>query len=234
MLMKMKNLVVVLCVVFLPLLGSAQEQDIIYDPLDGASYSKRMNILATEQMADLREGVLIVRLQSKKEAIDTLRAMGQHKRAQKLEKTQEKYNKTIVKAFREEFDFAPVLFIYSHQSKAVIDRRFKDVVFLNDDLQPDSGIELNFDKFLTAQFGMLRQYPENNQLADESGSHPEETQTTGPASLPITALFFMDSEFNQLHRPFPFYTRTFDGLRTPDRVVEKMNLKLHEFVSFED
>src|SRR5205085_11075623 len=60
-----------------------------------------------EQIIKLKNGVLLVRLNSKKNSIDALIKNGQTEKAEQIRTNQAKYNKQVIKAFRINFTFCP-------------------------------------------------------------------------------------------------------------------------------
>lgn len=163
---------------------------------------------AREQITQLLEGALLVRLQTKNKSITALREKGNDKLADKIETDQKKHNMEIVSAFRTLFDFCPVYFFFSDDSQNIKKGKLDQVAFLSESLIPDTNIHFSKTYFLTAEFGRTEQ------------------------GKSFGALVIMDSRFSQLKRPFPYYVRTFESLpikRSIHRTVLMMNRKLHKF-----
>ncbi len=173
---------------------------------------KRKNLKSTarEQIKMLHDGgVLLVRLSTKKNAIEALRSQGKKEQADQMQKNQDILNKAIIKGFKAEYKFSPVYFFYSDYSKNVSNNELNAVPFLGEDLMPDKSIQVTQSKFLTAEFSSLN-----------------------AESMDGTALIIMNEKFEKLKRPFPFYVTERKGTpleKGPGKVVGKMEKKLNKF-----
>ena len=189
--------------------------------------------LAREQINQLHNGVLLVRLQTKKKSIEALKKRGQLKLAGEIKAKQESLNKEIVSAFQRNFDFCPTYFFYSNYSQEIIDKSFEEIQFLDKNLLPDTKIKFDNKSFLTAEFGTIEQ-DTTNRVPVNNGAEKQEQKYSG-SNMGFGALIIKSEQFNQLKKPFPFYVRTYDSLpikRKPRVVVRKMNEKLHEFLNY--
>jgi len=198
-----------LAAIFLSLIGSigfAQETNTSSKDL------KRKNLKSTsrEQIKMLHDGgVLLVRLSTKKNAIEALRGLGKNEQANQMQKNQDVLNKGIIRAFKVEYKFSPVYFFYSDYSKNVSNNELNAVPFLGEDLMPDKSIQVTQSKFLTAEFSSF------NSVESDG-----------------TALLIMNEKFEKLKRPFPFYVTERKGTpleKAPEKVVRKMERKLNKF-----
>ncbi len=190
-----------------------------------------------QQIKQLQNGALLVRLKTRKKSITALRKGGQNNKADKIEKKQAKYNMEIVNGFKTEFDFCPTYFFYSNYSQEAIDGQFEKVQFLNDSLQYDSTITFNYTKYLTAEFGIIEQ--DTTRYIDgyyhvkdgENGLEKQE-KYNGGTNMTFGALIIKSEQFVQLRKPFPYYSRTLYSVplrRSPKLVIRTMNTKLHGF-----
>lgn len=166
-----------------------------------------------------------------------LRKMGKNKSADKLQSIQNDFNISIIIAFREYFNFCPVYFFFSDYSKYVKEKKFEKVVFLNNNLEPDSGIRFTGKSFLTAEFGITEADTSKNfagyyYVKNKNGVE-RKAKYYGGTNMGFGALIIMSDELVQLSRPFPYYIRTFDSLwlfeRSTGTVVKKLNKKLNKF-----
>src|SRR5690606_16723801 len=113
------------------------------------------------------------------------------------------------------FDFAPVYFFYSDQSRPIRKGQMDSVTFLNDSLEPDNAIRFKGAGFLIAEFGRVSQ--DTARAVDQYSvrSTPEGTELRenyyGGANLGFTALVIRSEDFVQLRKPFPYYVRTYDN-----------------------
>ena len=139
--------------------------------------------------------------------------------ANKIEKRQQEFNKTIMDGFKGNFNFCPVYFFASENSMFIIKNQIDSVTFLSRDLKGDSSIRPTEKHLLTIEFADLQQ-----------------DTTTNPGKLVgMNALIIKNLNFIQLRDPFPYYTRTFDSIfflsRSPAKTIRRMNKKLTSYYS---
>lgn len=200
------------------------------------SIRRHFKNLSVQQIKDLKNGVLLVRLHTKNSTISALRKNGNDKQADKIELKQFETNQEIIIAFRERFEFCPVYFFYSDYSINVMEREFGNVTFLNDSLEPDSTIKFKTHNFLTADFGTIDQ--DTTMRFDgyyyDYGEHGLEKRSKyyGGSNMGFGALVMRSDKFVQLHKPFPYYVRTYESMpfsANSKNVVKKMDKKLDRF-----
>jgi hypothetical protein len=197
---------------------------------------KQLKSISSNQINQLQGGALLIRLHTNAPSIESLRKLGDDKKANKIERKQIKLNTEVSVAFRNHFDFCPTYFFYSEQSVAVREKQFQSVDFLNDSLQPDRSIVFSNHSFLTAEFSTIEQ-DTNTYFKDYhyvGGAEGIERRTSyyGGATMGFGALVIKSDQFIQLCRPFPYYVRTLDSSpfkRRPKKVVKKLNKKLHAY-----
>lgn len=163
------------------------------------------NFMVKAHLSELKNGALLVKLYTRNNSIKAHRESGREEKANNLEKEQSFKNLAIVKAFEKKYNFSPkVYFFYSDDSGEIMDWQFKGNL-MGYDMQVLNYVEIGAT-FYIAEFG--------------------NTEGSG-----INALVIMDKESNQLEKPFPYFTRTFEGLffleRSYDQTVELWNEKLH-------
>ena len=205
------------------------------DAQDNGKFSN--SAIARAHIKALREGVLFVRLQTRTQSIKTLEERGLTDKAEALERRQEEENTEYVQAFVSEFDFVPVYFFRSKDSKLVKEGRISEVIFLNNDLIPDTTIKVKNQTIYTAEFGNVapddEKMHQDYRLEKDSTGVKRKSTYYGTADMGFEALVIMDDQFIQLRNPFPYYVRTYDkkGIitRSPEKTVRKMNQKLHQF-----
>ncbi len=163
-----------------------------------------------KEIKQLKEGVLLIRLQTLKPSIEALRKAGFEEDALKLEKQQHEFNKNLVSALRQLYRFSEIRFFYSYHSQKVIDDDFEGI-FLNSKLEEDSSIKIDASKpMFTAAFKQIERdtAAHIDYISYTSGARSiEEVHYHGGPDFNFNALVVMDHEFNQLYRPFPYYTR---------------------------
>ncbi len=200
-------------------------------------FRKRMRFITNDQINQLKDGALLVRLQSKKKSITALRKIGKDHLADKIETKQRNYNVKIVSAFKTNFNFCPTYFFFSDFSQNIRDRQFDKVIFLSDSLFADSTTKFNQSNFLIAEFGTIEQdtakyFSHNSYEPAGSWSLKPTSNYYGGPRMGYGALIIKSNQLIQLRRPFPYYVRTFDSLpirRSPNKTVKKMNKKLYKF-----
>ncbi|MCZ4410090.1 hypothetical protein O3Q51_14805 [Cryomorphaceae bacterium 1068] len=193
--------------------------------------------IARAHITALKGGALLVRLQTRAQSLETLKERGLTDKAEELERRQVEENLEYVKAFISEFDFAPVYFFRSEDSKLVKEGRLSEVVFLNDDLVADSSITVEERSIYTAEFGNVapddEKMRQDYRLDKDSTGVKQKATYYGSADMGFEALVIMDDQFIQLRNPFPYYVRTYDkkGIitRSAEKAVRKLNQKLHQF-----
>jgi hypothetical protein len=164
------------------------------------------------QIRELRNGALLVRLSTSSMKIAALKAKGFPQWAEEVEKEQRVENLSLIRAFKSYYHFSEVKFFMSDQSNQVREGNFNGI-FVNDDLEVDSTIELhNKSHVYSAEFAIIE--PDTSRFF----SHYEWVPTGNFASVPVprfyggggntfTALVIKDQNFDQLYRPFPYYSR---------------------------
>ena len=154
--------------------------------------------LAEQQIMQLRNGVLVVRLKTNEKSINAYRRSGKTKLADKLEKENLETNLDLMKAFLNYFNFSKVLFIKAKDTRKLIDRQSS--IFLNGKFEIDSSINLGNQYFFVSEFGSLMA-PISNGKNKYSLKHTEVSSSPSSSS----AIFIMDTNLTQLKDPFPYY-----------------------------
>jgi len=176
------------------------------------SERRRRKRLAERQIKELRNGVLLVRLKTAKPTIKAMRARGYDRWAEETEKEQRVENLSLINAFRSAYNFSEIKFFYSEDSRKVRKGKFEGI-FLNDSLEKDSAIILHSKKNIFTC--------ELTNIEEDTAryfSHYEWVQTGDFATVQVPrfygggentfyALVVKDQDFNQLSRPFPYYSR---------------------------
>ena len=189
--------------------------------------------ISKNQIENLKEGVLLVRLYNKKNVITALENKGMARRAKAVKDKQKSVNKEIMVSFKS-FTFCEVYFFFSDNSSYLLTKDYSKV-----ELFTDSGINkekiLMDSNFFVADFGVLQN--ENSTSSDNDGSNKSgrtkvKKYKGGASFTNKRCMFLIDSDLNQLKRPFP-YTVWFHP--TPiqqlsyKQVVERMDNQLKEF-----
>jgi hypothetical protein len=85
-----------------------------------------------KQIAELKNGVILVRLSTRERTVEDLKKMGKTRAAEEIRNEQEIKNKKIVEAFKTNFKFCEFRFFYSQYSNEIQNRNFKFMIFDKD------------------------------------------------------------------------------------------------------
>lgn len=206
----------------------------------GQQQSKVERINASKtQIVELKNSFLLIRLKTGKNTIDAMLKAGQSEMAEKRQKQIDEENIRIIKSFRTEFDFCPVYFFYSDDSKFVADKQFEKVNFLNDSLQPDITVKLNPEKFFIAEWGNVQgdtasYYSHTSYEPDGNFSQGPVYVYYGGGTSDAKGLIVKDCRFYQLRSPFPFFVKN-PFFRKKEKtelyVVRELNRKLWDYLA---
>lgn len=209
--------------------------------------------IAGRQIRQLRDGALLVRLKTSEPTIRAMKSKGMHYEAEQTQKQQRMENVALIRAFNQFYTFSEVRFFMSHDSKKVKAKEFEGI-FVNDSLEVDSNLFVRNRRHI-----FIAEYADIEPDTAVFFSHYE-WQSTGDFSqiqVPqyygsgvnsFMALVLRDEKFEQLHRPFPYYSRAlykamqenpghgvfFFPLKlfspmTPAETVKNLNDKLYRF-----
>jgi len=177
--------------------------------------------LAADQLQQLKNGgAIVVRLKTNDKSVAAYRSNGRPEIADRIERERAAQNKKIMAAFKGNFDYCKVYFIYAKNSAALV--AGKTGLFLNDDLKEVDSIKMNVPFFVFAEYGDVT----SNVRADEyhyDGVHHTEASGT-PTST--SAIVISDTTFTQLKQPFPFYQNVM--LENYDKTVARLNNAFHK------
>ena len=185
----------------------------------------------------LKKGVLLVRLFTKQKKIDALAKYNRNEEANAVKAKQDKINKSIIKAFKENFAFCPTYFFFSHDSKYILNNQLDSIKFLDSNLNIDQNIEVKNPHYLIAEFSKIQEDTSKNQgdyyyVRGENGVE-RRVKYSGGTNMDFGALIIRSPQLIQLSGPFPYYARTLQSLplfrRSHRKVVIDMNSKLNGF-----
>ncbi len=159
---------------------------------------------AKEDLQQLKNGTLLVRLKTNEASISALEAQGREKEAERMKERLYQENKEILLSFTNAFDFCKVYFFYAPSSEDIRKGNFEGHVFNAQRIpvHPDSLAGTIY----TAEFS--------------------ETENLG-----IKGLIVMDGNLFPLKSPFPFYQRKYIALgliaHSKAKMIDLYNQKLH-------
>ena len=231
---RMNKIIVGFFLLFISITGVSQETHVKKKKI---SFRKQLNASTKEQINQLKDGALLVRLKTKKLGITALRKLGKNEQADEIEKKQAEFNLNIISAFKTNFNFCPTYFFYSDYSTNVKENQFDKVIFLNDSLRPDTTIKFENKKFLVAEFGTIEQdtvkyFSNYSYEQKENWSVKKASNYSGGPDFGCDALIIRSDKLIQLRHPFPYFIRTREPLprkQVLNRTVKTMNKKLTKF-----
>lgn len=210
----------------------AQEHATVQDLI--AQKEERIKI-ARQAIQDLKNGVLLVRLDFDRKEQEYYNKFDNTDAAEKVRRKAQQKNIEIIDAFKTYYKFSPVYYFDISDSRNLLEGNLDKVTFYNDSAQADEGITLSGANYFIAEFG----YVEPDTISYYSGSTPtpddeenpegKKYYSSGKTSKP--ALVIRDKSFNQLREPFPYYVgyayhgSTKKRYRLPvKKLEEKLNL----------
>lgn len=227
----MKTILSAVLIIFLCNLTFAQDNSKYGDN----SYV-RVRTVAKDNIIQMKQSVLLVRLHTKKASIQALRDIGKNEDADKIESRQRLENLRIVSAFRRHFNFCPVYFFYSEYSQNIIDKQFDKVLFINDSLVEDPSIKPDLSSFYISEFAnhqpdTAMYYSGSTYRADGSDNPEPVKKYYGGTELQIEGLLVENQVFVQLSDPFPNFIKSgiFNSKEMANKCVTKLNDRLHNF-----
>jgi hypothetical protein len=183
----------------------AQEQERVNekdykDPEQFDKFNKRRKVIGAWQINQLKNGALIVRLQSLKMLTENLNRQGNERLA--LEKEAEQYliNKNIMRAFINYYNFSKVYFMLSPYSDSLMAGK-RSGIFLDSNLTVDPAIEMKEPFYLIAE----KDYVYNSSIGfvpEDSAKIVRESGNPGVER----AVVVKNKYGHQLKTPFPYHT----------------------------
>ncbi len=169
--------------------------------------------IAAQAITDLKDGVLVLRLKSKKNKITKIEELmasprvsenEKNKLRRELERTIDERNRdnlSLTFAFDKNYKFSDIYYIYDTASVSLKNGQ-RSGIFLNKNLELDASISIPEGKFFVIRTGTT-----------------DNSVTTG-----VEALVIMDQNFKDLTRPFPYYVRVNSIGRLFTRIFNHRNL----------
>ncbi|MFM1932822.1 MAG: hypothetical protein RL226_2125 [Bacteroidota bacterium] len=195
------------------------------------------NAMAKQQIVELKNSVILFRLPTNAIAIEAARKKGLSRTAARMESELRTKNLETIKALREGFTFCRIYFFYADETEKIMQRRLDEVQWLSDSLTVDPSVVIPTENFFTAELTLLRADTLRTRTGQETRRDEEgrqvqvPTYTSGPDPM-FEAIIIKSDQFIQLHRPFPYYSRTFNSLpfrRSMKKVVRMLNENLELF-----
>jgi len=177
---------------------------------------------AKQHINDLKNGLLLVRLDYKTKEITYYEEHGNSKEATNIREKQATVNKEIMNAFQKYYSFSPVYYFSIDDSRKLLDERYDEIQLLDQFGIRDTTINLRDHTFFVAEFGVANQ--EHLTAEDDS-----EFAT----KMSINALVIRDKNLVELRDPFPYHVK-YSLTSTPKKrywnPVKKWQVKLDAFL----
>lgn len=189
------------------------------------NFARYRDDVAKAQVNALKNGgALLVRLKTNANTISKLKTAGKADLATQIERETFLDNKTIMRAYTQNFKFCPVYFFYSNVSDSVKHMQL-DGIFLDTNLVVNAGIVCKASFYLIAEQGTL--YSSSLGLLTEAEAAKAQERGTGFKDF---AIILKNRYFIQLHEPFPYFHKGYNVKLFP-KYVKKFNDKLQSFYS---
>lgn len=197
------------------------------DTLTAKEFRALKREMAVTQIRELKEGVLLIQLKTSQNTIDAYIKKGNLKKANFIKARQDQDNKSIIKGFRDYFNFCPVYFCYSTDRNNLKNKDYSKITFLDDDLKP-IVIPLNLTEVNYYISGIAKNNYNNTTLDNISNF-----KTDYDNSIQFDAFIINNKNFQQLSAPFPYYAKTHHAVKVNDKKrwesIKKLNYRLHTF-----
>lgn len=187
------------------------------------SFGKYRESVAKAQIVSLKNGgALLVRLKTNANTINRLKAAGNMDLATQVERETRLNNKTIMRAYTNEFKFCPVYFFNSDCSDSVKHKSLVGI-FVDSNLIVDPTTVCNASFYLVAEQGSI--YDSSLGLVSEQQA-PKAIEHGTPSKE--VSIVLKNRYFIQLNKPFPYYQQGY-SIKKFAEYVKKFNTSLEEF-----
>ena len=169
------------------------------DPKQFEKFRKRRMLISAWQINQLKEGALVIKLKTNLKQINALSQSGNAKAM--LEKKAETFivNKNIMTAYRDNFRFCKIYFIYSNSNDSLLNGS-RSGIFLDTNLTIDPTIVMNEKFYLVAE----KDFAYNSSIGfvreDSARFVSEHGNPTGEAY----DIVIKNKYGHQLKKPFPY------------------------------
>jgi hypothetical protein len=187
--------------------------------------------LAFEQIKEMKQSAVLVRLKTSKNIIEALQSQGRVEEANKIKEMQQQDNIRIINAFKKNFNFCPVYFFYSSSSSDIKKGSIKGNL-LNEKMLADSSIDFPYNSFFVVEFDYVQQQNKQGyEIRTKDSIYYNTTESISASGTSLEALIVRNSSFNLLESPFPYAVRYNDGIgkRRKEQAVIILNGKLYNF-----
>lgn len=215
------------------ILPQGMSQNIEINTKAGKGAAERQ--IAQEQIKNLKNGILLIRLSTKSKTLETIRAKGYDVKADEMEADQKALNKAIALTFPVNIKFCKTAFFYSQETDKLISKDFDNMKFMNGQLDEIPNPLANDMYYLVLDLAILegrdpRTAKARQEDADKGIEKKPDYYSSSNMSLP--AFIVKDQNLEQLTDPFPYYVRAYSLEPEIDRILRaalKLNKRLSKF-----
>jgi len=178
---------------------------------------------AAEQLNNLKNGVLLVRLPTNEAKIAKLKKIGKEEESKKESFYMKRFHVDILKSFENAFDFCPVYFYYSDASEAIKEDNLDGNLF-DSKLQNIANLKPSLDHRYYAEFGFVY---DKEVTAEKDGKDVKVAGFGG-----VSALVIRTKEDMQPLRPFPYSVAyNYKDEYSLTKQIRKLNIKLYSVIN---
>lgn len=183
--------------------------------------------MARTQINELKNGVLLVQLRTRQNTINAYNSKGLTNKANRVERQQALDNKSIIKGFKDYFNFCPVYFFYSSDKEKLMNKKYSTITFINDSLAP-TQLPISLDTINYFISGISKSNFGNTTLNNiPNYKIPHER------GIKFDAFIIRNKDFQQLSAPFPYFAKTHVAVKVNDKKrwesIKKLNARLHSY-----
>lgn len=172
-----------------------------------------MKAKAKKDIQLLKNGVLLVRIHGRSQEINYYKKYNNFKAAQNIENQTREFNKELIKAFKQGFNFCPVYFFEDTFSMQVLNGNLDKIIFYTDSLVQDTSIRVTNSTYYIAELGVTEgdtsAYRSDYYIDSDEEGTGKEKRLYKEENLNVTAFVIRDKSFVMLHEPFPYYSKIF-------------------------
>lgn len=165
---------------------------------------------AIENIRELKEGALLVRLDQQERRIDYYQKYNNENEVRKIKAKALKENLAIINAFKTYYKFGNVYYMAMEDSRLLLEGKIDQIRFYNDSGQVDKRIVPSEVNFFVADFSYVEQdtsiFLSSYTPTPNDPNNPRGETYFGGSKTSKPALVIRNDNFQQLRDPFPFYT----------------------------
>jgi hypothetical protein len=164
-------------------------------------FGKRRFAVSAWQINQLKEGALVVKLNTSRLLIDAFNKRGLPEEAERVRLQQAAANINIIRAYISKYKFSKVYFIYSHSTDSLL-KGTRSGIFVDYDLNIDPAVIMKEPFYLIAE----RDYVYNSSIGFVPEESAASTTEKGNPSSSESDIVVKNKYGHQLKNPFPFAT----------------------------